>query len=327
MNEIKILDCTLRDGGSVNSSIFNEKDFISIVNCLDKSLIDIVELGFLQSNLTDLDFLNIYKNLFASNPELKEKSVIMVDISKSVNNLENISGLNLNKFRIMFKKEQINKALDYCYKLKNSGYEIIVNPVSVTSYTKQDIVHLVKELNNLNPEIAYIIDTYGLMDKEETLKYFNLFNDNLNGDIKIGYHAHNNRQLAFSNAVELININSFRNLVIDSSLFGMGKRAGNIPTELITDYLNKKREAKYNIETLLSAVQDIIMPIYEHYKWGYSLIHFIASANRCHSDYVSYLLNEKKIPIECINKFLNKIDADKKLCFDKAYTDELLKRR
>ena len=102
----------------------------------------------------------------------------------------------------MFKKEQQNDAIYFAKKIKELNYEISLNPVSITRYSKEEFIDLINKANKLEPYFFYMVDTYGLMNEIETLEYFNLLEKHLDKSIQIGYHVHDNLQLAFKNAIE-----------------------------------------------------------------------------------------------------------------------------
>ena len=104
----------------------------------------------------------------------------------------------------------------------------------------------------------------------------------------------------------------------------MGKRAGNTPTELITNYLNNSYSANYNSDIINNLIETIILPLHNYFNWGYSMVHYIAAVNKCHSDYVSFLREEKNLTYTQISKILKQLPEDKKLKFDKAYLENLL---
>ena len=302
MKNIKLLDCTLRDGGSINNGMFGYSNILDICQFLNDSYVDIIETGFIDNNVTEnknssinpsTDFFDEIINKINNKTS---KTVAMIDFSKYDRKNFNISKKkNLDGIRIMFKKNQIKDVFDFCNRLKTLGYSIILNPVSITTYQKNELINLLEQANTLQPDTIYIVDTYGLLDKEETLEYFDLFKKYLIKDINIGYHSHNNRQLSLSNSIELINNSENRNLIIDTALFGMGKRAGNTPTELMANHLNTHNGSKYNLEKITQIINSHIIPLKGKYEWGYSLIHYIAAINKCHSDYVTYLYKEKEL--------------------------------
>lgn len=331
MKQIKLLDCTLRDGGSINNWNFGENSIISILNSLNKSNIEIVEVGFLQDNIENSHDLTItydyqyFDYILSKINNRNFKAVAMIDFGKfDIKNLPNCNETLIDGIRLMFKKEDLKKAVSYSKEILKKGYSLSLNPVSVTTYTKTDIKELIEYTNEINPSIIYIVDTYGLMDRNETIEYWKEFDKGLNSDIEIGYHAHNNLQLAFSNSIEIINAETKRNIVIDGSLYGMGKRAGNTNTELIAQYLNKKQLGEYNINELINIIENVIKPLHLCCEWGYSLTHYIAAINGCHSDYVTYLERKNNISPEQINNIVSKIEQTKRLTFDKNHIEEIL---
>ena len=330
MSNIRLLDCTLRDGGSINNGLFGFENIIKICQFLNDANIETIELGFLDNNVVynndssinpNIDFFN---NISSKIRNKACKTFAMIDFAKyNINKFDIEQKTSLDGIRIMFKKEKLNEVLTLCKKLKELNYEIVLNPVSITSYTKNELKNLLTETNNIKPNAIYIVDTYGLLDKDETIEYFDLFNESIDKQIMIGYHSHNNRQLSLSNSIEIINKEKERNLIIDTSLYGMGKRAGNTPTELLANHLNSHNNRNYDLEKLTQIINSSILPLKEKYEWGYSIIHYIAAINKCHSDYVTYLYKAKKLSIEEINSILKKIDKDRKLTFNKEYIDLL----
>ncbi len=320
---IKLLDCTLRDGGSVNGWDFGNDNIVNILQILNDSNIDIAEIGFLQNgynnseNLSISDNTNHFDRILEKIKNKTLKTVAMINLGKfDINKLPNKNNTLIDGIRLMFKKQDLIAAINCSQIIKEKGYSLSLNPVSVTTYNDDDIKRLCEETNSLNPDILYIIDTYGLMDNMQTLDYFNKFNCLLKKDIEIGYHAHNNLQMAFSNSIEIIENRESRNIVVDSSLYGMGKRAGNTHTELLSYYLNRNHINKYNIDLITTAIEKIILPMHKHFEWGYSLVHYIAAINGCHSDYVSYLYKEKHINFNKIDKILKNIPDENKLTFN-----------
>jgi 4-hydroxy 2-oxovalerate aldolase len=161
------------------------------------------------------------------------------------------------------------------------------------------------------------------MHKHELLHYYDLLERNLITGVKIGYHAHNNFQLAYANSLELIAHNSERELIIDTSLFGMGKSAGNTCTELVAMHLNENYGKNYDNYQLLEAIDVDISKEYAKKQWGYTLNHFVAASNDCHPDYVSALIGKKTLSVKAINEILAKIDPLNKLTFDRALIENL----
>jgi Isopropylmalate/homocitrate/citramalate synthases len=140
----------------------------------------------------------------------------------------------------------------------------------------------------------------------------------------LGYHSHNNLQLAYSNAINFVqNKNTDRDIIIDSSILGMGRGAGNLTTELIADYMNKKEIKQYNIIPLLDTIDKYLETIYRESYWGYSIAHFLSASFGCHPNYSSFLINKKNLSIIDIKKILSLLDDLEKKNFNKERIEEL----
>ncbi|HOU51585.1 MAG TPA: aldolase catalytic domain-containing protein [Smithella sp.] len=330
MQSIRILDCTLRDGGYVNDWNFGLGTIESIISRLDKAGIDIVEIGFLderrtydenRSILPDTESIKpIFKNLDVQNAMI----LAMIDYGTcGIEALTEQKDSVLDGIRVIFKKKDYPEALKFCAEIKKKGYKLFLQPVSVTGYSDTEMKALLKEVNKIGPYGISIVDTYGLMHKKEMMHYFDLMNDHLNDDILIGYHSHNNFQLAYANCTELMAMDSRRQLIVDGSLYGMGKSAGNACTELLAMHVNENYGGKYNIDQILEAIDVDIMKEYSKKYWGYSLKHFMAASNDCHPDYVSNLLDKKTLSVKSINEIITQIEPDKKLTFNRDIMETL----
>jgi 4-hydroxy 2-oxovalerate aldolase len=323
MSSALLLDCTLRDGGFVNDWNFGFGSIQSIISRLDCAGIDIIEVGFIderrvydenRSIFPDTDsILPLFKNI------KKYDALIVGMIDYGTCSLSKIKICNdscLDGIRVIFKKADQDAAIDFLSQIQQKGYKIFVNPVSITSYTHEEIIFLIEKINRINPYGVSIVDTYGLMHSGELLKYFDIFNKNLNKNIIIGYHAHNNFQLAYANSTALLNRNLERLIIIDSSLYGMGKSAGNACTELLAMYMNEVCKRNFDLNQIQEAIDVDIVKEYDKKAWGYNLQYYIAALNDCHPLYVQYLLEKKTLSIKSINEILKKIDNDKKLIYN-----------
>lgn len=330
MKSIQILDCTLRDGGFVNDWNFGLGSMKSIISRLDKAAIDMIEIGFIDERrgydadraiLPDVaSFQPMLEGLDISNAMI----LAMIDygtcdISKICEKKETL----IDGIRVIFKKNDQDAALAYLAQIKEKGYKIYVNPVSVTGYSDDELVALLHKINKIEPDGVSIVDTYGLMHRKELLNYFRLFDKHLSKSIPIGYHAHNNFQMVYANSIELCELESDRGLVIDSSLYGMGKGAGNANTELVTMYCNRNFSKSYSTEHLLEAIDVDILKEYAKQPWGYSLSYYLAASNDCHPEYVKYLLGKKTLAVKSVNALLASLPAGNKLSFNSELIEKM----
>lgn len=310
---IKILDCTLRDGGYVNNWEFGYENIQKIISNLSFAKIDYIECGFLK----DIEY-NPNVSLFNNFPLQFNsiKSALMLNYGDF--ELKKILKLKPENIilRVAFKKDKCSEALEYCFELIKNGFKIFINPMNTISYSDCELLKLIEKVNNIKPMTLTIVDTLGQMNKIDTLSMFYLFDKNLDNSISIGYHSHNSLALSFSNVQALLEQKTDRNVIIDSSLFGIGRGAGNLQTELLSQYLNDNYQKDYDLIPILKTIQEIINPIFSATPWGYSVPYRIAALNSCHPDYVKYLI-DRGVEVEKIDNILKLIPDGKKASFDK----------
>ena len=329
MNRVHILDCTLRDGGYCNLWDFGFENTKDIISGLIKSNVEIIECGFLtdkvkyNKNVTKFTDL---KELSSVIPDKRDGKlfVAMVNYGEyDINLLPNYDGSSIDGIRVAFHKKDMSEALDLCEKIKSKGYKVFIQAMVSLSYTDEEFLRLINYANKIGPYAFYIVDSFGMMKKKSLTRLFYMVEHNLNENIWIGFHSHNNMQLAFSNAQELVNIQTNRNLIIDSSVYGMGRGSGNLNTELFVEYLNDNCGTEYNIKPLLKIIDDIINGFYQKNYWGYSLPNYISASHNAHPNYASYLDDKKTLTVENINEIFDMMDSEKSVEFDKEYIEEL----
>jgi 4-hydroxy 2-oxovalerate aldolase len=326
----KILDCTLRDGGYINNFEFGKNTIKAIISKLSNACIDIIECGFLSDIVFDEN-----KSVFSETSQLKQfvspkkKEIIyvaMIALGKNEiphQQITTCDGRSIDGIRVTFHEHEIEKAIEFGSELKNKGYLVFMQPVGTTSYSDESLLKLIQKVNALNPYTFYIVDTLGTMYENDLLRLFYLVNNNLNDTINIGFHSHNNLQLSFSNAQVLLKLHTKRTILIDSSVFGMGRGAGNLCTELLTQYVNDNIGQKYNVIPLLEIVDEYLAPIFTKYTWGYSVPYYLAAINNCHPNYASHLLNKQTITVKQINRLLNQIPLSERVLYNQSLIENI----
>lgn len=330
MKKVGLLDCTLRDGGYINDWRFGRSTARCILERLIEAGVDIVEVGFLNDSRPFDPERTIQPNTVAYDSLLsdvdKKSSMLVAMIDYGTCAIENVSPCEesiLDGIRVIFKKPKMREAVSFGQKLVDLGYEVFLQLVSITSYSDRELLDFIDLANNVKPFAVSMVDTYGLLQKEDLLHYFHLLDHNLGKNIRIGYHSHNNFQLAFSNTCELIKHAAERSILVDGTLYGMGKSAGNAPLELAAMYLNENYSGSYEISQLLEAIDTNILRIYHKKQWGYNLQFYLAASNDCHPNYIGYLLSKKTLSVRAINEIVKGIPPEKKLDYDKAVIEEL----
>ena len=271
MGKIRVLDCTLRDGGRIINCDFGKDCIQDIVDSLLDAGIDIIELGFIRNKIT-------YKNgstFFTNMEQIKEivktpgkgEFVLFADFGMFDINALPLYTLEIpiTGIRLGFKKGEFDKACNEMKDIISKGYHVYLQDVDTPGYSEEEMLYMISKINEIKPCSFAIVDTYGRMYEEDLIFWFDLINQNLSPDIAIDFHSHNNFQLSFSLAQKIIKAASSteRDIIIDATLYGMGKIAGNLNTELIVDYLNRQFDKTYVID-------EKIMKFYQHPSWGYS---------------------------------------------------------
>lgn len=326
---IRLLDCTLRDGGFVNDWNFGKKTIRNIFRRLNNAGIDVIEAGFVderrEQNLNKTinprvsDFDSILKGLTK-----KSTVVAMIDFGTAdIKNIPNADETLLDGFRVIFKKKDIPPALEFCRQLKEKGFFVSVQPVSVTTYSDREMLDLIERVNEFSPNAVSIVDTYGLLHKDKLMHFFYLLDKNLNPSTAIGFHSHNNFQMAYANCIEVSKAHTDRDLIVDSSCYGMGKSAGNACTELLAMYLNDNFKKNYSIADILEIIDSDIIKIYEKCRWGYAYDYYISAQSKVHPKYVQYLEQKKTLTISGVLDVLNRIPDKTKLSFDEKLIEKL----
>ncbi len=330
MGELKLLDCTLRDGGYLNDWKFGHNNLISIYERLIDSNVDYIELGFLDDRRTfDIDRsimpdTDCMEKIYGTVDKKGKKVLGMIDYGTcSIDHIKPASESYIDGIRVIYKKHLRVEALDFCRQLKELGYIVFSQLVSVTSYTDEEMLDLIRLANEAKPDAVSMVDTYGLMHQNNLRHYIDLLDKNLDPDIALGYHGHNNFQMGYANCIAMLEYKTDRTMLVDGTLYGMGKSAGNAPIELIAMHMNQKYGKDYKISQMLEAIDVNIMNFCQPTTWGYNLFFYLAASNDCHPNYVADLMNKKTLSIKSINELLSRLEGEKKLLYDKKYMEDL----
>ena len=330
-NEIKLLDCTLRDGGYLNDWEFQKSNIVNIFERLVSAGIDIIETGFLDDRRSFDENRSIFpdtKSVDRTYGKLDKKNSMIVGMidygTCSIDNVMPAKECCLDGIRVIFKKHKMHEAIDFCRQIKEKGYMVFAQAVSITSYNDEELEELTDLVNDLEPYAFSLVDTYGLLHKGQLRHYFDFACSHLKRSIGIGYHAHNNFQLAYANCIELIDDPpKDRLLIVDGTLYGMGKSAGNTPIELLVMHMNNCHGTCYHNSQILEAIEVTMLDMYRKVGWGYSFKFFLAASHDCHPNYVNYLMDIGKLSVKSINEILGSLKGEKKLLYDGDYIKEL----
>lgn len=329
MNCIQVLDCTLRDGGYCNECKFDSKNIKKIVNSLVESNIDIIECGFLTNKVIynpDVTKFTMVEQFLEFIPENRKNKLFVALMNYGEydpDRLPECDGTSLDGIRVAFHKKDFLPALDVCKKIKAKGYKVFIQDMVSLSYTDEEYLNLIRLVNELEPFAFYIVDSFGEMKQRDLMRLFYIVEHNLKANIRVGFHSHNNMQLAYSNAQSLVDFHTRRNLIIDSSVYGMGRGAGNLNTELFVEYLNDISDEKYYLKPLLTIIDEILNEFYQRNYWGYSLPNYVSAVHGAHPNYAGYLDDKKTLTVEAMNEIFDMMDKEKRVSYDKDYIEGL----
>ena len=198
MGKIRLLDCTLRDGGYCNQWAFGRKNIRKIIMGLEESGVEIIECGFLNEKIQysqDCSRFNSLKQAegFITQNKKSTQYVCMVNYGDiDAAKLPEYENGMIDGIRVAFHKENIDEAMELCRIIKEKGYKIYIQPMVVLDYTDEEFLRLVHKANEIKPYAFYIVDSFGVMKKKELMRIYYMTEHNLNEDICIGFHSHNN---------------------------------------------------------------------------------------------------------------------------------------
>ena len=318
---MKLLDCTLRDGGYYTNWEFDTQMVRDLVTNLDLSKVDIIELGYKSpvkgGKYRKCNDRFIWEVLEHKSP-VNSKLAFMIDAKDFIQDGVNYSLIDdviqeqsnspFSICRLAIKYEEIELAKEIGNYIKSKGYELIINLMGVSLLSDKEITEF-GVLSKLNPSALYFADSYGNLepkDVEKISKIFSKFNT------PIGIHTHDNLGLAFANCLVGLNAGI---TYIDGTLLGMGRGVGNVKTEQLVTYLSKH----YNPDPVQKLITKWMKPLQQKYKWGFTHNYMVSGLNHIHPLYTQTLQNSFLNPSR-IQDILLQIKNP--LTFDKTKIEE-----
>lgn len=325
IKDVLLLDSTLRDGGlgledAVKNKLsdlqFSNDDVSNIITYLENSGIDIVELGSVEISDTSKTGFAIYQNIEAISgtmPENRLSKQMYAALYRGPDTpLDDIpkwhKGL-CEAVRVIIRYSELQKSLDFCAGLSEKGYKVFVQPMLTMRYTNDEMKQLIDASNNMNAYALYIVDSYGYMFPDDIDRIYKMYDSGLKKNVSIGFHAHNNMGMAFANVLSFIDRETDRQLIVDSCALGMGQGAGNLQTEVIAEYLNRKYGKSYDYGAILD-ICEIIQGYCEDTLWGYSVTRLLPAIHKTAYKYSVSLRKHYGFTYREINEILEKIPAD-----------------
>lgn len=332
MKQIEILDCTLRDGGRIINCEYTDETITGIGKYLKRAGIDIIELGFLRDHINFAGNSTFFSSMADADSYIekiceneygqKEKYVVFVDFGLyDVASLESAEKSRVSGVRFGFTKkdyrEHKQEVIEAMETIKEKNYDLYLQTVNSNGYMTAELLELIDLANIVRPKSFGIVDTYGSMYLDDLEYVWSIVNRNLDKYIAVDFHSHNNMQMSFALAQRMIQLASDeRKLILDATLNGMGKCAGNLNTELLVDYLARKKDCAYDTDVIFDAIDRYLYPIKEKKDWGYSIPAFMAGIYKAHPNNVIYLTEKYRLNNKDIKYILSGIDETKRQRYD-----------
>ena len=320
---IELLDCTLRDGAYINNSEFGEPALKGIIKHLQDAHVEIIECGWLKDypHKEGSSYFHIPYDIKQYILEKKSSStyVTMIDYNRYDDSVLPVcDGKSVDAVRVVFPHGKHEEGIAIGERIKQKGYKIYFQAANTLAYSNDDLVELAKAINKVKPVAVSIVDTFGAMYDNDLERIFSILDRELDKSIKIGFHAHNNQQLAFALSSRFVELaeKSGRDAIADASLCGMGRGAGNTTTELMASYLNRKHHKNYDMNEILDAIDMYMTGFEEKYSWGYSTPYFIAGLYQCHVNNIAYLQKNHRTNARDMSNIIASLSQTERRSYD-----------
>ena len=332
MRKIQIVDVTLRDGGCVIDFNFGSKNMNTILDGLNASKVDYIEVGYInekngtKSGRTQFDSEQSVEDSLLSRKKMDATYLAMIDYGTyDVSKLAPRTEGGLDGIRLAFHKKDFKKIGEVGRMILEKGYLFFVQPMLTLRYSDRELLELIDLVNRELPDASgfYIVDSFGEMRHNDVIRALNLIDHNLNPDISLGFHSHNNLQMSYANSISVLQFPTMRDLYLDSSIMGMGKGAGNLASELLLEHMNLYYGKNYEISPLLNVIDTVLDSLRATSYWGYSAEYYLSAVNCCTPSYARHFHLKHTLPVNEIAELLGKIEESKKVSFDRDYADKI----
>ena len=327
---MKLLDCTLRDGAHVNAGHFSSNDISMLNSSFGKANVDFVELGFLEKN-SDVLATSYYSSIekldqvidrcghenskygFLMRPDRCELDTLTVS-------------QKLSFVRIAFYEEHIKDLEKYIKKSQDLGYIVSLNPIGITTLTRDTLQKILYLCNSFSLNIFSIVDTHGALRIPEFSDLLDFVRQELDTTINIGLHFHENLSLSQALlATALSKPGVKERLIVDSSVTGMGRIPGNLPTELVIENFRNEFSTFKDPEPIYDVIPILLKKFYSSNPWGYNYLFGKAANLNVNRSFPEYYIQKNAEELEIL-RILNKIaDTKKGARFDENLADQYLR--
>ena len=326
---MEILDCTLRDGGYVNNWEFDTKVASDIIDALYASGIRNIELGILGTGATPGKQTK-FNNFDEIKPLLKHRKkdchyYVMFTQENAGNFKFPVCGADTpDSVRIAFFKKTWREAFETAADLKGKGYRVFLQAMATFMYSDDELIEMVKNVNEFSPASFYMVDSFSTMYPNDVIHMKEVVLSQLSDEVAFGFHAHNSIQMAFANVQAFMSGECRHDLFVDGSIYGMGRGAGNVPTELLVEYTKNKFGADYSALPMLKVYEKHIEKIYREYGWGYTPEYYLVAKYKTNSAYGWYFTSHGVKSLSDLDICLSRIPDDVRYTLKRDIADEII---
>jgi len=277
--KIKVLDCTIRDGGLMNNHDFDLRFVREVYRAISEAGVDYMEIGYKNSKaLFSPKEYGLWK--FCDDDEIRKviegiesrtKISVMVDIGRvNIDDVKPASESPVKMIRVATYVKDIDKAIFMVNHFVEKGYETTINIMAISKDQGVELDEALRQIENESKaNVVYIVDSFGNLYQETTEILVKRFKAILKTR-EVGFHGHNHQQLAFSNTIEAIIHNAN---YLDATIYGIGRAAGNCPLELLIGFL---KNPKFDLRPILDVISSEFIPLSKKIEWGYVIPYAIA---------------------------------------------------
>lgn len=283
--QIKVLDCTIRDGGLINNHDFDHRFVREVYKAVSAAGVDYMEMGYKNSKkLFSPKEYGAWK--FCDDDEIKKvidgiesetKISVMVDVGRvDIEDVKPASDSPIDMMRTAAYVKDIDKAIFLANHFSEKGYETTINIMAISRDKGPELdeaLHQIEEESRVN--VVYIVDSFGALYQEPVEHLIKTAKKILKTK-EVGFHGHNHQQLAFGNTIEAIIHNAN---YLDGTVYGIGRAAGNCPLELLIGFL---KNPKFDIRPILDLISSEFIPLRNKIEWGYIIPYAVSGMMNVH---------------------------------------------
>jgi 4-hydroxy 2-oxovalerate aldolase len=303
-NKLKVLDCTLRDGGYYNNWNFSIHLINKYLKVMSDIKVDYVEIGFRSLERKEFrgpcayttdQFLNDLKipktlkvGVMINGAELIKANTLKKNTSLVSSLFKKAKFSKVKLVRIASHYSELSKVMPVASKIKSLGYKVAINLMQISDRTENEIKQFCDLAKKYNMDAVYFADSTGSLNRYQTLEIVKNFKKNWKADL--GIHAHDNMDMAMENAMMALNNGASW---IDSTVLGMGRGPGNVKTENLVLELEKIFKRKVNYNSLIKLIEDDFIPMKNKYGWGSNVYYYLSGLYGIHPSFIQGMLSAK----------------------------------